>query len=179
MEKMKKIDITKWKKFSLTELFELSLSKGDNQAKKLKEGDIPLVSSGKNNNGICKYIDKGDGVAELFEANTITIDMFGKSFYQPNSYYAVSHGRVNILLPKFKLTPNIGLFFVSIFDASYGKKYSFSGMCNQTELMKEIVYLPVTEDGYPNWIFMERYIKKRCKVVGGYLDILYPFNTSL
>lgn len=175
---MGKIDIHEWKKHDIINLFELSLSRGDNQAKKLKEGKIPLVSSGKNNNGICKYIKEGDGVGELFDSNTITIDMFGKTFYQPNPYYAVSHGRVNILLPKFKLTPNIALFLVAVFDAHFCKKYSFSGMCNQKELTKEYVFLPSVNDTQPDWAYMEHYIKKRRKIVSGYLELLNSYNNA-
>ena len=40
---------------------------------------------------------------QLFSKNTITVDMFCKAYYQPDDYYAVSHGRVNILKPKFKM----------------------------------------------------------------------------
>ena len=176
---MSKIDIQNWAKHDINSLFTLSLSRGDNQAKKLKEGSIPLVSSGKNNNGICKYIKEGDGVAELYDANTITIDMFGKAFYQPKPYYAVSHGRVNILIPKFKLTPNIALFLIAVFDASFCKKYSFSGMCNQKELLKEYVFLPSISDTQPDWKYMEQYIRKKRRIVGNYLELLNSCNNDI
>lgn len=155
---MKKIDITEWKEFNLTTLFDLALSKGDIQAQKMSDGNIPLVSSGKFHNGICKYIAKGDGKAEMFSGNTITTDMFGKSYYQSNPFYAVSHGRVNILIPRFKLTQNIALYIISILDASFLEKYSFSGMCNQRELKNELIKLPVVSNGSPDWTYIEKFI---------------------
>lgn len=51
------IDTKKWQEFPIVDLFDIVLSSGDNQAKLLEDGDIPLISSGKNmGNGICKYI---------------------------------------------------------------------------------------------------------------------------
>lgn len=157
---MKKIDTTQWKEFNIVSLFDVVLSKGDIQARKMQEGEIPLVSSGKFNNGICKYIADGDGIAEIFSGNVITIDMFGKSYYQAQSFYAVSHGRVNVLLPRFELTPHIAKFIVSVLDASYLNKYSFTGMCNQTQLNNETITLPVSSDGQPDWEYMEQYMQQ-------------------
>ena len=118
----------KWKKFKLIDLFELHLAKGDLQPKKLENGDIPLVSAGMTNNGIVMNIKEGDGKSEKFNSNVITIDMFGKAFYQNKDFFAVSHGRVNILKPKFKLNYYIGSFFVSVFDKKLIGDFSFSKM---------------------------------------------------
>ena len=154
-----KIDTTYWKEFEINTLFEIVLSKGDIQAKRMNEGNIPLVSSGKFNNGICMHISEGDGKAEIFEGNVITIDMFGKSYYQANPFYAVSHGRVNILTPLFKLNQHIAMFLVSVFDTSFPNRYSFTGMCNQTQLKKEKILLPATPAGEPDWRYMEMYMR--------------------
>jgi hypothetical protein len=156
---MPKIDTSSWGEFPLIELFDFYLSKGDNQAQKLDEGEIPLVSSGSFNNGICKYIDKGDGISELFEGNLITIDMFGQPFYQNNPFYSVSHGRVNILNPKFHINEYIGLFIVSVLQKMYYEKYGFTTMCSQTKLKKEYIKLPITKDNKPDWQYMEDYMR--------------------
>lgn len=124
------INTSDWKEFSITELFNVVLSAGDNQAKLLDDGDIPLVSSGKNTgNGICKWIKEGDGKSELFDANLITVDMFGKAYYQDTAFYAVSHGRVNILMPLFELNRNIGLFICSVLDKRLVEIYSLMVKC--------------------------------------------------
>lgn len=94
----KKVDAREWGKFRVGELFDAALSKDDIQPKVIVEGNTPLVSSGKENNGIIALIDNKN--ARLWEANTLTVDMFGKVFYQEQPYYAVSHGRVNILMPR-------------------------------------------------------------------------------
>jgi len=157
--KPRKIDTTYWKEFALSAIFDIVLSKGDIQAKKMKEGDIPLVSSGKFNNGICAHIAEGDGKAEIFEGNVITTDMFGKSYYQAKPFYAVSHGRVNILIPRFKLSQYIALFLIGILDSSFSSRYSFTGMCSQSQLTQEKILLPATPAGEPDWRYMEMYMR--------------------
>lgn len=149
----------KWKEFQLVDLFELHLAKGDLQPKKLQNGEIPLVSAGGANNGIVMYIKDGDGKSDKFDSNVITIDMFGKAFYQNKDFFAVSHGRVNILKPKFKLNFHIGLFFVSLFDKKLLDNFSFTKMCSQGRLQKETINLPIDSNGEPNFALMEKFIK--------------------
>ncbi|WP_103577023.1 restriction endonuclease subunit S, partial [Campylobacter concisus] len=84
-----------WGEFRLVDLFKILLAKGDLQAKKLEVGDNILISSGNFNNGVVAYVQDCDEFSEKFGSNSLTIDMFGKCFYQPKPFYAVSHGRVN------------------------------------------------------------------------------------
>lgn len=146
---MSKIDITKWKDFIIGDLFEISLASGDLQAQKLEDGDFPLISSGKVNNGICKYVEKQN--MNTFNAGTITVDMFGKAFYQPNPFYAVSHGRVNMLVPKIKLNSYTGLFITTAIEKVTLPKYSFNEMCSSKSLLKDIVKLPIRNILYPDF----------------------------
>ncbi len=140
-------------------MFELCLAKGDLQPKKLENGDLPLVSAGGTNNGIVMHIKNGDGKSEMFGANALTIDMFGKAFYQNKPFYSVSHGRVNILKPKFDLNACVGLFFVSVFDKKFLNKFGFDKMCSQSKLQKETVLLPTRENGEIDFDFMRNFIK--------------------
>jgi hypothetical protein len=162
------IDIKNWKSFDLIKLFDVELAKGDIQANKTDDGDIPLVSAGMANNGICKYIEPTDienmtvktekGRSELFFADIITVDMFGKVFYQDKPFFAVSHGRVNMLKPKFAITRNIALYICAILETQFDGKYSFAEMCSQSALEKEIIMLPVDKDNKPDWNYIEKYI---------------------
>ena len=171
-----RLNIASWKKFVLGRLFKVELSKGDIKLDEVDKGDIPLVSSGESNNGIVGYIDeKGDGKAEIFKGNKITIDMFGNPFYQEDDFYAVSHGRVNILEPKFELNRPIGLFISSIIKKEQ-YKFSYGRAVYSAEASNMIIELPVqhnddgtpcidvsrtySNDGYiPDWAWMENYIK--------------------
>lgn len=166
----------KWKEFKISNLFDVVLSKGDIKIDDVEQGNIPLVSSGETNNGIVGYISNdGDGKAEIFDGNLITVDMFCNAFYQKEPFYAVSHGRVNILLPKFKLTSYIAMFICALikqeqYKFSYGRAV-YSTVCENIEIKLPILSnsegLPIidekkqfSEEGYiPNWQSMENYIK--------------------
>lgn len=152
------INYSDWKKIKLSTLFEFLLSSGDNQENKLLEGDIPLISAGKFQNGIVKYVETGDGEAELFNGNMITVDMFGQAFYQPIPFYSVSHGRVNILKPLFELNEKRGLFIATVLTKILSEKYAINDMCSQKALLNEYIYLPVDKDGKPDFVYMEQYI---------------------
>lgn len=94
------LNIDSWQEFKVGDYFDVYLSSGDLKIDECEPGKIPLVSSGTTNNGIVGYIDeKGDGKAQIFKSNSLTVDMFCNTFYQNNDYYAVSHGRVNIYIP--------------------------------------------------------------------------------
>ncbi len=161
------LETNKWKRFYIRNLFECMQSKGDNQAKDLEEGQIPLVSAGSLNNGIVKYIEEGDGVAEIFEAGCITADMFGKCFYQPFDFYAVSHGRINILRPKHKeINERVSLFLINVMEHEFRLKYSYNRMLSLEKLLKESICLPCGCNGNPDWNYMEKYID-------------YLYNTSV
>lgn len=151
------IDTSNWKEFRVGDLFDMSLSKDDIQPKSIIEGNIPLISSGKTNNGIVAYIQ--DDKATIQESNTITVDMFGKAFYQANPYYCVSHGRVNILIPKFDMNEYIGMFVASVIEKVSKGKYEFDSMCTGTKLAEDIIKLPAISDGQPDWDYMESYMK--------------------
>lgn len=92
------IDTSTWKEFRVGDLFTVELAKGDIQLAEMDLGNVAFVSSGGTNNGIAGYISSiGDGKSEIFPSNRITVDMFGNAFYQSEQFYAVSHGRVNIV----------------------------------------------------------------------------------
>lgn len=153
------LNVQNWKEFRVGDLFKVELSKGDIKFDEMDGGNIPLVSSGETNNGIVGYIDvNGDGKAEIFPKNRITIDMFGNAFYQNESFYAVSHGRVNILNPKFNLTLNMGLFISAVIKWER-YKYSYGRAVYSSVAENMNIKLPADSSGNPDWQFMENYIK--------------------
>lgn len=154
----KKVDTREWGEFRVGELFDAALSKDDIQPNVIVEGNTPLVSSGKENNGIVALIDNKN--ARLWEANTLTVDMFGKVFYQEQPYYAVSHGRVNILMPRMPMTKHCMQFIGCAIERVTTDKYAFSEMCTGTKLLKDVILLPKDKTGQPDWAYMEEYMRK-------------------
>ncbi len=79
-----------------------------------------------------------------------------RSTYQAEPYWSTQD--VNTLYPKFSMTPAIGLFIATLirrerYRFSYGRKWHLDRMKTST------IRLPVTEDGQPDFDFMDRYIK--------------------
>lgn len=148
-----------WKEFVISTLFDCVLSKGDLKESECTDGEIPLVSSGSTNNGIVKYIgEEGDGKAEIFPGNCITVDMFCNAFYQPKPFYSVSHGRVNILIPKFKMTRNIAIFIVTLINMEQFK-YSYGRAVYNSFIESMNIKLPTDSNDNPDWEYMEKYIE--------------------
>lgn len=176
----------KWKEYKINDLFNIELSKGDNKANELPIGKIPLISAGENNNGIVKYINNGDGYAQIFPGNSITVDMFGNAFYQSENYYTVSHGRVNILIPKnsFKFNKHIALFIISQLK-KLRKFYGFSYMLTSKRIGTNTLNLPII-DNQIAFDYMESYIREleaeRIRELEAYLNITglkdYHLNTK-
>ena len=154
-----KLNTQDWRYYTIEDLFRVELTKGDIKADEVDSGDIPLISSGEGNNGVVKYISKeGDGKAEMFPDNTITLDMFCHANYQGIPYYAVGHGRVNILFPKFDLNKYIGIFICTLINREV-YRFSYGRAVYSTVAEKMKIKLPVTPAGTPDWQFMENYIK--------------------
>ena len=154
-----KLNTQDWKYYTIEDLFRVELTKGDIKADEVDSGNIPLISSGEGNNGVVKYISKdGDGKAEMFPDNTITLDMFCHANYQGIPYYAVGHGRVNILFPKFDLNKYIGIFICTLINREV-YRFSYGRAVYSTVAEKMKIKLPATPSGEPDWQFMEDYIK--------------------
>lgn len=160
MEVLIMINASEWKEFKISDLFDCKLSKGDLKESECDEGSINLVSSGTLNNGIVKRIEEaGDGKAEIFTGNCLTLDMFCNCFYQDEKFYSVSHGRVNILIPKFELNRQIGLFIATLLNK---EQYRFSyGRAVYNSFAENIVIkLPTTLSGSPDWNYITDFMNE-------------------
>ena len=152
-----KIDTTSWGEFKIGDLFSTYLSKDDIQPKEIIEGKVPLISAGKENNGVIATIN--DPKAYLWPAMSLTVDMFGKVFYQPAPFHCVSHGRVNILISKTLISEYTLKFIASSIERISLYKYAFNELCTGTKLSNDIIKLPIDSNNHPDWNYMEQYMK--------------------
>lgn len=154
------MDTISWRFFTISTFFDIVLSKGDLKEGEMPHGSIPLVSCGGSNNGIVDYIDEnGDGKAQIFPSECITVDMFCQAYYQPNPFFAVSHGRVNVLIPKKNFEKNILLFFCAMIN---NEKYRFCyGRAVYSNVIKKLeVKLPITEHNSVDWDYIKSFMGK-------------------
>lgn len=169
------IDIHEWKEFQITSLFELSLPKGDLQIKKVIDGTVPLITPSNFNNGEFMKISS-DSESTLYEKGSLTVDMFGNSYYHDEDYYVTAHGHVNVLIPNFIMNKYHGLFFSTAIRTMFLNKYGFSEMCTQKALKNEKITLPVDKNGKPDYVYMENYIKKTKLKMENKIDIFSKIN---
>ena len=129
----------------------MDIQKGDINGK----GEL-VITAGLNNSGI---LGRTDLSANIFNPNTITVDMFGNAFYRNFKYKMVTHARVFSLEPKddIILSEKIGLFMASAFGF-INKKFGFENMCSWEKIKELSIKLPAKEDGSIDFDFMESFI---------------------
>ncbi len=158
---MMKLSDREWKTFPVEDIFKVDLSNGDNKANKLPKGRVPLISSGTKNNGVVKFVLCGDGKSQLFQSGTLTFDMFGKCFYHPYQFYAVSHGRINVLSNKKMISKYVSIFLLAVIEKSSENIFSYNRMASSKRMKKLKLKLPVDYNNHPDYDFMEQYIKEK------------------
>lgn len=150
-----KLNSAVWKKFKINALFNVDkgyrLTKADQ-----KEGAINYVGASAFKNGITAHIGNDEHV---IPAGTISVcynGSIGESFFQEHEYWATDD--VNILTPKFSINKFIAMFFTTIIK-NESAKYAFNNKWTKQMMEKSELLLPASNDGEPDFCFMEEYIK--------------------
>ena len=144
----------------------------------LIEGDVPIVSAKNNNNGYKMFVD-AEG-QKIFKGNFLTINNNGDggagiAYYQPADVLLDNH--VTALYPKIEMSRETMLFIsrsITIQREKFGYGYTLSNKrLNIFRLM-----LPVTEDGLPDFDYMENYVRAiENKILQGYREYITKLNT--
>lgn len=143
-----KVDISSWKSFNLTDLFESNVSK-----KLLGEEDCWEVTGQTTNNGRRKK------VSNYNQENIFTIASVGAycgtCFWHPYKFWLGNNTQG--YKPKFEATDNIGLFIATVITKSLRPKFSYGKTASIERVMKESIFLP-EKDGEVDWAYMETFI---------------------
>ena len=173
-QEIEPLENKEWKAFLLTDLFE-NIQRGKRLTKEnQKEGNTPYISSSAQNNGVDNYISNTMGV-RFFEnclslANSGSV---GSCFYEPFKFVASDH-ITHLKNPK---NTKYSYLFTATLLNRLSQKYNFNREINDKRISNEIIMLPITSDGKPDYAYMEQYTKnlmlrKYCE----YLD--YKFKKS-
>ncbi|MGL5084738.1 MAG: restriction endonuclease subunit S [Clostridium sp.] len=154
---IKKIGEKEWKAFIVKDLFDSKIGKSiDGNKVDKQNGRTPYITRKESNNGLDGLIDYNKEY--LYEGSpVITI---GNETAQPfvQSYDFFTGTKVNILKPKDPIS-KYALLFICQCLYQNKNKYSYSFTINSTRLKKQILLLPVKESIYPDYEYMEQYIK--------------------
>ena len=166
---MTRIDTSKWGKFKVGDLFKTFHGERLKKSDRI-EGSTPFVTAGSENQGVADYI-----VTEKKYSNAITIDMFGNCFYHDGTLF----GDDNIY---FLISNNISkhskLFITTIINSTLKEKYSFSHQFRQKDLDTLTINLPSTPDNFPDWQYMENYMKEITKLAAKRVEKLKEEKTK-
>lgn len=151
----------KWKEFSYSEIFNhikqgRRLKKGDQ-----KPGKIPFVMAGTTNTGIVGYISNP---IATFPKNSITIDIFGNTFYRNYDFGAGDDTGVYWNDDKNYSSEQM-LYFSSCMEKSIRGKFSFGKKLRSSQSFDFRIFLPTTPDDSPDYAFMETFISAVQKLV--------------
>jgi len=156
--KQESIDISKWGRFPLSDLFIISGSK-TTPKNKLELDDnkaYPYVTTQATNNGIYSYSDKWTEQGGVLVVDSAVL---GTCTYQKDNFTASDH--VEKLTPKFAITRNIALYISTVINkAGEILGYSYAKKRSQRAMEKEYIFLPVNKNGNPDWLYMENFITK-------------------
>ena len=157
-----------FRKYRICDLF--SSETGDTDIKRcdLSDCGVPLITSGTANYGIAGLTERN---AKIHNAETLTVDMFGNCFYRDFRYKMVTHARVFALIPKEKISREVGLFMASCIT-KFSKKFSYSDMCSFSKIKNEEISLPCLPSGTPDYALMEVYIRALEKQAISRLDAM-------
>ena len=156
---MNKIDTQQWKDFVIKDIFTVKRPPARSQAE-YDEGTVPFVASGNFNNGVIKYLTpKKDEV--LDKGNCITVSPIdGSSFYQENDFLGRGGAGSSIILlynPKLNLYNG---YFISTVIRTVCQKYAYSDMANKDTIGSERIKLPTDQDGNPDFLYMEDFMRE-------------------
>ena len=151
----------KWTNFLLRDLFPILVagkSKGLNHIEKVDSGVSYLGATNQNNGVLCfvsavkSSIQKGNCIAFIRNGE----GAMGYSVYKAEDFIATSDMTLgyNEHLNKYN-----GTFITTIADRIRGK-YNFGYKRSANRLSKEILTLPIDDNGAPNWDYMENYMRK-------------------
>ena len=149
-----------WKSFFVVDIFD-NIQRG----KRLKTADhlsgkVPYVSSSALNNGVDNFVSNEKCVRRF--SNCISLansGSVGSSFYEPFEFVASDH-ITHLKSEKFN---KYHYLFLATMTSRLSQKYNFNREINDKRISREIILLPVNDDGDPDYDYMEKYSKNLLK----------------
>lgn len=158
---MSVVDTSTWKPFRVGDLFTLERGKLS-RVNDLCEGNTPYVGCSNANNGVIGFYDvdtiyltQGPCIVFIGAGN-------GSAGYQiyKDGIFACSSG--NVCGYCNAMSMESACFIVSVMDAmqNISHEWSFSNGRTLSKLQEQIILLPATPDGEPDWAYMETYMQQ-------------------
>lgn len=153
---LEKNSSTQFKTYKLKELFDVI--KRGKRIKSLDriKGNLPFITAGVEKMGFSDFI--GNSEAEVFPENSLTIDMFGNTFYRGYKYGADDHVAV-LYHSKQIYSKRVLQYIQPQINRAIAGKFSYSRNFYATDAYDVEIKLPATPKGQLDIEHMENYIK--------------------
>ena len=164
-------------KFALDDLFSITGTKSTDAGKVsfVKNGDAQFVGRTSAGYGIQGMVNSADMGFDPNEANTISVSQVGTIVAQYRDFPYYTSQNITKFSADF-LNPEVGLYFCGIINDWLGKA-GFVGYhtVKQRDLKKQVVLLPVTSAGEPDF----EYMTMRIRELEAYLRVTGLDDTTL
>lgn len=155
---MKKLTEMKWDSFVLDEIFNIKATNSSIDRKKLngKQGDIPYITRTDKNNGWDSFVGTQEDY-NVDKGNVITVGLDTQTaFYQPIAFYT---GQNIQIFSNEKVNKYVASFIIPLLKKQM-EKFNWGGNgATLGRLRRQKILLPITEEGTPNYSYMEEYMK--------------------
>ena len=146
------IDMQKWRSFCVGELFACDTTLNIPSKNDLTDGDINYITRSAVDNGLSGFCGNTES---LNKGQCITIGAEGfVAFWQPDDF--VAGNKVYTL--RHKDLNEVRALFVCAALNVLSKDYSFANARVLDKIKKEVISLPATPDGQPDWAYMDAYM---------------------
>lgn len=152
-----KLEEKKWEAFSIDTIFKIE-SGCDIYDKERVDGTIPYITSSAENNGIKYFISN---MNSTYESNVIAVNRNGSvgyAFYHKYSALFSNDCRKLKMLNCPRDNEAVSLFMATQI-MQQKEKYNYSLKMGTNRLSRQKIMLPIDDDGNPDYLYMEQYIK--------------------
>lgn len=115
-------------------------------------GPTPFITAGETNNGVSSFISNE---SHKTYSEAVTLDMFANAFYQGWPFKCDD----NITVLKLRGQSKYVHMFLLPILSKLQEKYSYAKQVRPHRLSREIIQLPASPDGTPDWAFMSAYMQ--------------------
>ena len=152
------LDNKAWGEFCIGTIFTVTRPSARSE-RDYKKGNSPFIASGNFNNGVIRCCEP-HADEPLDKGNCITVSpVDGSAFYQQSDFLGRGGAGSSVLLLYCdNINKYSGLFLARLIRQTCSK-YSYGKMGNQDSIKREKILLPITDDGHPDFIYMEQYIR--------------------
>lgn len=146
-----------WKEFYLCDIFTIRPGKRLTKSN-MKSGTTPFIGASDSNNGVTAFVSNTN-VSK--DSNVLGVNYNGsvvENFYHP--YICIFSDDVK----RFALREHNGNEYVYLFMKTVilqqKSKYAYGYKFNEERMQKQMILLPTTANGQPDYDYMEQYVKR-------------------